>query len=101
MEVGGLHVVENGNGTNSGGRRRLAGRSIFRVRQRGNPVNSISKNHIAYRSSDNHPKTVPQRCFSLRFFIDLPGWRGPPPGPAEPVISAWKCTGKTACPRRP
>jgi len=40
IEVGALHLVEDGNGTDIGGLRRLAGRVIFRVRQRGNPVNS-------------------------------------------------------------
>ena len=41
IEVGLLHLVENGNGTNIGGRRRLAGLVIFSVRQRGNPVSFI------------------------------------------------------------
>ena len=35
IEVGALHLVEDGNGTNIGGLRRLAGLVIFRVRQRG------------------------------------------------------------------
>ena len=35
IEVGALHLVEDGNGTNIGRLRRLAGRVIFRVRQRG------------------------------------------------------------------
>ena len=34
IEVGALHLVEDGNGTNIGRLRRLAGRVIFRVRQR-------------------------------------------------------------------
>ena len=40
IEVGALHLVENGNGTNIGRRRRLAGLVIIVVRQRGNPVSS-------------------------------------------------------------
>ena len=35
IEVGAFHLVEDGNGTNIGRLRRLAGRVIFRVRQRG------------------------------------------------------------------
>ena len=38
IEVGAFHLVEDGYGTNIGGRRRLAGLRIFSVRQRGNPV---------------------------------------------------------------
>ena len=40
IEVGALHLVEDGNGTNIGRLRRLAGLVIFGVRQRGNPVSS-------------------------------------------------------------
>src|SRR5882757_6186834 len=32
-----------------------------------------TENHIAHRGSDHHPKAVWPRCFSLRFFMDLPG----------------------------
>ena len=38
IEVGALHLVEDGYGTNIRGRRRLSGLRIFSVRQRGNPV---------------------------------------------------------------
>ena len=43
IEVGALHLVEDGNGTNIGRLRRLAGLVIFRIRQRGNPVSSQLK----------------------------------------------------------
>src|SRR5260370_5063352 len=38
IEVGAFHLVEDRYGTNIGGPRRLSGRGIFSVRQRGNPV---------------------------------------------------------------
>ncbi len=70
IEVGLLHLVENGNGTNIGRRRRLAGLVIFRVRQR--EIRSVlSENHIAHRGSNNHPAAPWPGCFSLRFFMDL------------------------------
>ena len=40
IEIAALHLVENGNGTNIGRHRRLAGLIIIVVRQRGNPVSS-------------------------------------------------------------
>src|SRR5437879_3415030 len=32
-----------------------------------------AENHIAHRGSDNHPEALRTRCFSARFFMDLPG----------------------------
>ncbi len=42
IEVGALHLVQDGYGANIRGRRRLSGRRIFVVCQRGNPVSSWS-----------------------------------------------------------
>src|ERR1700709_1090857 len=39
-----------------------------------------AENHIAHQGSDNHPTALWPGCFSLRFFMDLPGSET---GPAE------------------
>ena len=48
IEVGALHLVENGNGANIGGRRRLAGLRIFGFRQ-GKIRSFQNHTHIAHR----------------------------------------------------
>ena len=49
IEVGALHLVEDGYGANIRGRRRFAGLLIFRFRQRGNPVSFGSESYSVSR----------------------------------------------------
>ena len=54
IEVGALHLIEDGYGANIRGNRRFAGLLIFRFRQR--EIRSVlAQNHIAYRGLSNHP----------------------------------------------
>ena len=45
IEIGLFHLLEDGNGTNIGGHRRLAGLVFFVVGQRGNPVSSAAESY--------------------------------------------------------
>ncbi len=66
IEVGALHLVEDGNGTNIGRRRRLSGLRIFRFRQ--GKIRSIQNQvHIAHRGGQDHLKRARAQGFSLRF----------------------------------
>ena len=90
IEVGALHLVEDGNGTNIGGHRRLAGLVIFGVGQRGNPVSSSLESYSA-SGALKPPLSAWQAVFPFVFswtydgdgFRRLPG-TAPPNADSEP-----------------
>src|SRR5262245_52184339 len=106
IEVAALHLVEDGYGTNIGGRRRLAGLVIFGIGQGGIRV-SGRQNHIADLGSSNHFLKRPQKRFFPSFFHGLTGLARTPElafgeGFAEPWNQAlFQCPKTTACMIRP
>ena len=56
IEIGALHLVEDGNGTNIRGRRRLAGLRYLQGQTKGESGQFSAENHIAHRGLNNHPE---------------------------------------------
>ena len=77
IEVGAFHLVEDGYGTNIGGRRRLSGLRIFRVRQRGNPVSFGSESYSVSRAFKTTPNRSARAVFPFVFPETYTGCGGP------------------------